>query len=497
MNIFRKALGFIALVVFVNVITMGFALRAYAFEEKKDSDEQFHIVYDHSVAAEYLNRWRLAFEARDAKTLENLMSEKADASIKSDDFGWDSKTGVFGWSSPWPIDSRILECGDGKATIMYYAFVSDPHISVWREEIEYHIEITDVGEAVFTVEKEKLEMFEEISDMDSFLRAYPDGIIENTGIDYFSNEDLLVGLFWAAEEHANDKTDDFAYYKSLYSPDSAVVSLLNLSNDPKLITVSSETDKKTQETIARIKFIKEKKEIAVQMKQVYGDQGLWLPQDVTGEKKEDPADGISDDAAYAAVLKNYQNAEGKKWAPKDYWENGVSSLIDQVGAKSLKYAYMDLNGDGLSELLILDNGKNARDPYYLYALYSRKGTRILPVAVCSHFSLDAGIHLANNGTINDHGYGTGYYQDAYCYLDDKNDYTLSPLIIVTQDCSDYTNVEDPDECWYMSTKWGSIFCGPIWDEMEDEFTHIKKEDADGIIEAFRFMGSVDKKDIIS
>ncbi|MCR4658451.1 MAG: hypothetical protein K5770_19810 [Lachnospiraceae bacterium] len=493
----RSAAGFIILSVLTCILAVGFTFRADAYEGKKNTNEQFHIVYDHPEASEFLNRWRSAFAERDAEKLEEMISEKASVSIRSDDFGWNSQAGVFGWSSPWPKDSRILEFGDGKATILYYAFISDPHVSVWREEIEYNIEFTEMDEVLFSVEKEELEMFEEISDLDSFLRAYPDGRIRNTGIDYYGNGDLLMALSDAAYAHAGDKTDDFPYYKSLYSPDSAAVSLLNLSTDPKLVAVSSEVDKKTQETYVKIRFVKEKNEITVKMKQAYGEQGIWLPQDVKGEDKKDPADGVSDEDAYAEVLKNYQEADQKKWSIMECLQKGISPLVTQAGAESLKYSCMDLNDDGLNELLIFDNGKNATDPYYMYALYTREGTRIIPVAVCAHFSFDAGIHLLDHGLINNHSYGTGYYQDAYSYLDGYNDHILSPVMIITMDCSDYSKVEDPDECWYLSTGRETVFCGPIWDDMKEEFTHIKKEDADRIAETFRFKGESDKKDIVS
>ena len=53
---------------------------------------------------------------------------------------------IFGWSSPWPMwdtsdeNSKgytITTSYDGKNTaeILYYAWTSDPHVTVWKEDI--------------------------------------------------------------------------------------------------------------------------------------------------------------------------------------------------------------------------------------------------------------------------------------------------------------------------------------------------------------------------
>ncbi|MCR4658039.1 MAG: hypothetical protein K5770_17715 [Lachnospiraceae bacterium] len=457
--------------------------------ETKNSNSEFKIVADHIEVSAYLKYWSNAFIERDCAKLSKMMDKDAKASIKSDDYGWDPKTGVFGWSSPWPVSCRLSEYGNGKAVILYYAKISDPHISVWREELEYSTQFSEMGEVSIQIEKETLQLFEEISDYSSFERAYPDGLIEGTGIDYIGNNDLRAGLYDAAQAHKSDKKNEFPYYNSLYSPETAVLSLLNLSTDPKTVTVNCVTDKATKSVYAKVRFLKDKKEVAVRMEPLYGKDGVWAPRNISDMSKNDPADSKPDSEAYSVVFDSYKEAVNKKWDLKKMWSNGVCTLVDKTDSSCLRYSFTDLNHDGINELLILDNGTNASENTYLYALYTRKGSRIIPVSVNSHPGFSAGAYLAVNGLIDQYSVGTGYMQNAYCYIDPFNDFMLTPLQMITMDCS--SSEADFDNCWYISSKKNTIFRGPLWDKMPDDFTSIPEEEAESIIEAYRFKGDIE------
>ena len=66
------------------------------------------------------------------------------------------------------------------AEILYYAWASDPHVTVWREFLTFEME----GEEDIIV-SETIEFMNAICIAEEFNRAYPEGIT-GTMMDYYS-----------------------------------------------------------------------------------------------------------------------------------------------------------------------------------------------------------------------------------------------------------------------------------------------------------------------
>lgn len=79
---------------------------------------------------------------------------------------------TFGYSSPWPDEFRFLmneenSRDEGKAEIWYYAWTSDPHIAVWKEELEF----TKTQDG-YRVSKSTIKFLDSISSAEEFKEAY-------------------------------------------------------------------------------------------------------------------------------------------------------------------------------------------------------------------------------------------------------------------------------------------------------------------------------------
>ena len=108
------------------------------------------------AAAKTIEQWARAFCDRDAETILKLADEEVINKFIEQELlfqGADSEGGTasFGWSSPWPWGASYDENGkpcnyyivsatEHTAEILYYAWVSDPHVTVWRELLTYELD---------------------------------------------------------------------------------------------------------------------------------------------------------------------------------------------------------------------------------------------------------------------------------------------------------------------------------------------------------------------
>lgn len=226
----------------------------------------------------YLESWAEAFCNRDGNTILSMTS--------SDTADWLEKQGLldkgdndasFGYSSPWPVgmgegkaDSyKIVEMDENKAQILYYAWVSEPHITVWSETLNYEID-----DGNFVIVSEKLEYLDDIASTEVFYKAYPNGEINNSPMDYLSNTlgNTLNKNAMEEKEEQNSK-----YYSMLFEPDTAACYLLNIrkNNHEIKTTVSMDNSKSAQ---VSIEFLLEGKSVDVTMIQPYGEDSIWIPQ---------------------------------------------------------------------------------------------------------------------------------------------------------------------------------------------------------------------------
>lgn len=178
-----------------------------------------------------VDKWTQAFAARDVRTIQDMATDDTKNELKEENLLDDN--GNFGWSSPWPwFDEesgmpayQITQSDDTSATILYYAQVSDPHVTVWKETLQYTRKDDKIE-----IAHEELQMLNFIASGLEFENAYPKGI-QNTPMDYQAN-----GLGETLNEHAisaNGMNPDGEY--NLTDPMEAAQYLLNLlRNDDKV-----------------------------------------------------------------------------------------------------------------------------------------------------------------------------------------------------------------------------------------------------------------------
>ena len=215
-----------------------------------------------------VDQWAQAFCSRDVRTIQDMATDDAENDLKEENLLDDN--GNFGWSSPWPWfdeDSgmpayQITQSDDTSATILYYAQVSDPHVTVWEETLQY----TKTDDKI-EVTSEKLQMFNLITHGSEFEAAYPNGI-QNTPMDYQTN-----GLGEIVNEHAmsaNGMSPDGEY--GLTDPVGAACYFLNISLDDKITEFTSDRDL----VDFKVRFKKDNVVHHIIMIRPWGEDGIWV-----------------------------------------------------------------------------------------------------------------------------------------------------------------------------------------------------------------------------
>jgi len=222
-------------------------------------------------AEEFVQNWVQAFVDRDGDALVEMMTDEAEQRMQDDGMlSVEDDGNYFGWSSPWPMFGnelyRILSCTEEQAEILYYAGDSTPHLYVWRQTLTLKKE-----NKTYRADVSFQEMLEAIGTLEDFFRAYPEGAIAGTPMDYASN-----GLGEALNENAKQSED--SYYEQLFDPASAAAFLLNLAEGPAGARVWAETTE--EEATVHVTFLKDGSTVDVIMTQPYGGDGIWVPQGI-------------------------------------------------------------------------------------------------------------------------------------------------------------------------------------------------------------------------
>lgn len=215
----------------------------------------------------FVNDWASAFCQRDIAYVGNHTTLKTRKSLEREGLlSNEDGESYFGWSSPWPYAEeelyRIIEASNEKATILYYAWTSDPHIRVWRETITFKKD----KKSGYLITNESTTFLEGIAIEADFFKAYPDGVLVGTPMDYAVN-----GLGEVLNENVKDDP--------LLMPAKAAVELLNLSNKTNHVKATLKSQKKG-EAIVSILFVGEKSKVTVKMTQPFGKDGIWVPQEI-------------------------------------------------------------------------------------------------------------------------------------------------------------------------------------------------------------------------
>lgn len=213
-----------------------------------------------------IGKWAAATCARDGRTVLSMCSEELRAFYEKE--GMTDEGGVsFGWSSPWPWDEkkdyRIMEITQNRARILYYAWTSDPHVTVWEQSLSWHWE--DAG---LVMDAAKLEVLDSICTAEEFYRAYPEGIIDNTPVDYTAN-----GAGEALNQNAVNQRKD-GYVSPLFEPETAAGALLNLLTDENKVQITAQREAGRAQVV--IYFPEDDSRVSVTMVQPYGEDGVWM-----------------------------------------------------------------------------------------------------------------------------------------------------------------------------------------------------------------------------
>ncbi len=219
---------------------------------------------------ESVKEWIEAFCNRDGKKIFNMYSEEYKKNAGENEIMPTAENEyALGWSSPWPwedSEARIAELTENHAEILYYAWVSDPHVTVWRQSLSYHVE-----DGKWLVDQADTIMMEHICVLEEFEKAYPGGQINDTPMDYLKN-----GAGEALNNHA--LLSSTTYYLPLFKPDTAAVYLLNLLKNEGKVEVTAKADEKDDKAKVSIKFMEGGDEVEVLMVRPYGKEGIWIPQ---------------------------------------------------------------------------------------------------------------------------------------------------------------------------------------------------------------------------
>lgn len=229
--------------------------------------------YNGGLTEEFVNQWAQAFVDRDGNAIQSFVSEEAGADLEERDMLYGpSGQRRFGISSPWPWnmerDVRINSVSPENAVIYYYAWTSDPHVTVWKESISYQWQ-----EGRYVVIGEELAWLDDISRAETFGETYGYYGISDSAMDYEAN-----GVGEALNDNA--LSGSTRYYRNLFEPESAAVELLNLSDDSAKVQIERVYEESGSVNL-RIRFLEEEDDLPmlVTIVQPYGPEGIWIPKD--------------------------------------------------------------------------------------------------------------------------------------------------------------------------------------------------------------------------
>lgn len=227
------------------------------------------------IAAETITKWAEAFINRDAEAIIEMSDKTTQTSLEQSGLLSKGTQPTFGYSSPWPWGSeddfqnyQIVEMAKNTATILYYAWTSEPHVTVWVENLSFQEENDNCR-----ITSEKLYTMNSICIAEEFYRAYPNGVINNTMMDYLSYN----GAGEALNQNAKRNKEHWAY-KPLFEPDTAAVFLLNMLDNRNKVEPVVTGEKESGRVQVTFQFHEDGSNASITMIQPYGEDGIWLPQ---------------------------------------------------------------------------------------------------------------------------------------------------------------------------------------------------------------------------
>lgn len=232
----KRALAAVVLIAAVLlVVVIGLATNP---REEDEAKELLRLGDKDTLVMDYANAWC----NRDGETLVKLYVDEDTAFANLPMLEKAGGEYTFGMSSPWPDTFwRTVPTGEGKdvgtSEIRYYAWTSDPHVVVWKEEITFvktengnNSEATDSG---YRVTDSKLTYLDSIASEEEYRNAYW-GEGENHFVDYEERGFVDAINYQTEYDVENGDSDRNAVYRS---PETAAEYIMNLRGG----TATSET----------------------------------------------------------------------------------------------------------------------------------------------------------------------------------------------------------------------------------------------------------------
>lgn len=197
---------------------------------KDEAGELLRLGEMDALVMDYANAWC----NRDGETLVKLYVDEDTAFANLPMLEKAGGGYTFGMSSPWPDTFwRTVPTGEGKdvgtSEIRYYAWTSDPHVVVWKEEITFvktengnNSEATDSG---YRVTDSRLTYLDSIASEEEYRDAYW-GEGENHFVDYEERGFVDAINYQTEYDVENGDSDRNAVYRS---PETAAEYIMNLS----------------------------------------------------------------------------------------------------------------------------------------------------------------------------------------------------------------------------------------------------------------------------
>lgn len=434
-----------------------------------------------------VEEWARAFCNRDGNTIIEMSTQEARKFFEDGMLLVEGADGAsFGWSSPWPFmetDYSIKLLEENKAVVLYYARTSDPHITVWAENLEFELgenfeEVDD-----FKVTNSELLYLDSIDNVAEFVLAYEEGI-NNTPMDYLTNESGE-----ALNNNAMENRDSI-WYENLFSPETAAISLLNLDSEKVSIDVSEgETE---EEVILTLMFQEEGAENnsvlqGIKMIQPFGKDGIWIPQNYTDSVL------MEDGSNYFNNYEFYKEELGENFLEEFYeMSYTVDSDISRDGIDEVIEVYTGNIGDGDSGYVCIKD-IHGNLLFHEFAHAARAGWNMV---FLSEDNFLMTIHMEDRDTFGEYSYEvyrvlgkdeiqilakdsfsfdmdreTFDEQELTAFMDTLNQYLeQSQLILSTQECElkaiglteEELTLEDVTGDWYL---WKKVEQGIDWEPM--------------------------------
>ncbi|MDE7130246.1 MAG: M56 family metallopeptidase [Lachnospiraceae bacterium] len=213
------------LAVLLLVVVAGLSLNP---RKNDEAEEHLRLGEKDTLVMDYANAWC----NRDGETLVKLYVDEDTAFANLPMLEKAGGEYTFGFSSPWPDEFwRTIPTGEGTdegtAEIRYYAWTSDPHVAVWKEEISFvkTDTVDPVTSSSYRVTGSTLTYLDSIASEAEYMDAYwGDGA--HHFVDYMENGFVDAINYQTEYDSENGESDRNAVYRD---PETAAAYIMNLT----------------------------------------------------------------------------------------------------------------------------------------------------------------------------------------------------------------------------------------------------------------------------